>query len=329
MARAFLIFIGYCLILGSCTQRSICPAFQSAYIHDKDALRKKFSYFLEDSTPKMLTASKNKYLIAEPTSYRKRVRSLQTVAMKPVPVHVPDSLLNEDSVSVEALDRAARSVIDSTFIADVPVSPPAPAEDSTYVISKDRELRLLKYNGADSLVYDPVSEKYVAQKPEYYVKDVRLNIEQDNYMWYLRDHLVLPDVRLAKIQQGNAKQKSAGEKGSKKGRKEKGKKEKKGFFKNLFKKKEKEADSTKVPAPPKEEFDFIESDSLTQTDPSAPDTEAKKGFFAPRSNRSQEPDPADAALISTDKKKKKEPEKAPAVKDPQGPPIKEEDPGGF
>src|SRR5688500_18825775 len=156
MARALLIFIGCCLILGACTQRSICPAFQSAYIHDKDALRKKFSYFLEDSTPKMLTASKNKYLIAEPTPYRKKVRSLQTVEMKPVPVHVPDSILNEDSVSMEELDRAARSVIDSTFIEAVPARPPAPPEDSAYVITKDRELRLLKYNGADSLVYDPV-----------------------------------------------------------------------------------------------------------------------------------------------------------------------------
>src|SRR5688572_12064886 len=278
MARAFLVFIGCCLILGSCTQRSICPAFQSAYIHDKDALRKKFSYFLEDSTPKMLTASKNKYLIAEPTSYRKKVRSLQTIAMKPVPVHVPDSILNEDSVSMEDLNRAARSIIDSTFIEDVPAQQPPPVEDSVYVISKDRELRLLKYNGADSLVYDPVSEKYIAQKPEYYVKDVRLNIEQDNYMWYLRDHLVLPDVRLAKIQQGSAKEKSAKENRKKKKKEKKGLK---GFFKNLFKKKPKTSDSTDVPAPPKEEFDFVESDTLTQTDPPTTEPEEKKGFFSP------------------------------------------------
>src|SRR5688500_15835581 len=252
MARAFLIFIGCCLILGACTQRSICPALQSAYIHDKDALRKKFSYFLEDSTPKMLTASKNKFLIAEPTPYRKKIRSLQTVEMKAVPVHVPDSILNEDSVSMEDLDRAARSVLDSTFIEGVP-RPPAPPADSAYVITKDKELRLLKYNGADSLVYDPVSEKYVAQKPEYYVKDVRLNIEQDNYMWYLRDHLVLPDVKLAKLQQGKARQNEVKEK--EKQKKKKKKEKKGGFFKNLFKKKTKEADSTAVPPPPREEFD--------------------------------------------------------------------------
>src|SRR5688572_27762434 len=153
MFRALILFIGGILGLGACTQRAICPAFQSAYIHDKDALRKKFSYFQEDSTPKMLTASKNKYLIAEPTPYRKKLRSMQTVEMKPVPVHVPDSLVSEDSVSMEELERAARSIIDSTFIQDVPVRPQAPVEDSVYVITKDKELRLLKYNGADSLVY--------------------------------------------------------------------------------------------------------------------------------------------------------------------------------
>lgn len=298
MARAFIVFIGYCLLLGSCTQRSICPAYQSAYIYDKDALRKKFSYFLEDSTPKMFTASKNKYLIAEPTSYRKKIRSMQTVAMKPVPVHVPDSLLNGDSVSVADLDRAARSVIDSTFIEDVPAEPVV-VEDSVYVITKDKELRLLKYNGADSLVYDPVSGKYVSQKPEYYVKDVRLNIEQDNYMWYLRDNLVLPDVRLAKTQQSKAKENDVKKKtGKKKGLK--------GFFKGLFKKKQKAADSTEVPPPPKEEFDFIDADTLTQIDPQTEEPETKKGFFPPRKKKSKDQTRVDPALAgNSDKKKKK------------------------
>lgn len=283
MARAFFLFIVCCLALGACTQRSICPAFQSAYIHDKDVLRKKFSYFLEDTTPKILTASKNRYLVAEPTPYRKKVRSLQTVEMKAVPVHVPDSLVNGDSVNLADLDRAARSVIDSTFIEDVPRQPrEAPLEDSVYVITKDRELRLLKYNGADSLEYDPQTGKYVAQKPEYYVKDVRLNIEQDNYMWYLRDYLVLPDVRLAQKQQAGKAKEAAGKRG-KKDKKEK--KEKKGFFKNLFKKKSKEPDSTQVIPPPQEEFDFIDTDSVTQSPPETRAPEARKGFLASRKRR--------------------------------------------
>ncbi len=287
MVRAFLLIAGGILALGSCTQRAICPAFQSAYIYDKDALRKKFSYFQEDSTPKILTASKNKYLIAEPTPYRKKVRSMQTVAMKPVPVQVPDSLTSKDSVSMEDLDRAARSVIDSTFIVDVPEQQAAPPQDSVYVISRDRELRLLKYNGADSLEYDPVSEKYVAQKPKYYVKDVGLNIEQDNYMWYLRDYLVLPDVRLARIQQGD---KSANTRAA-------GKKERKGlkgFFKNLFKKKPKASDSTQIAPPPKEEFDFIDADTITQVAPPPPE---KKGFFASRKKKSVAQDNVQPSVV--------------------------------
>lgn len=303
MARALIFLIGCCLLLGSCTQRQICPAFQSAYIHDKDVLRKKFSYLLEDSTPKMLTASKNKYLIAEPTPYRKKLRSLRTIEMSPAPIIVPDSILNADSVSMEELDRAARSVIDSTFIPDVPVQqqPSPAAEDSVYVITVDKELRLLKYNGADSLEYDSATDRYVAQKPEYYVKNVGLNIEQDNYMWYLRDYLILPDVRLAHLHQSGEKAKEA-----KKTEAKKEKKGLKGFFKNLFKKKQKK-DSTEVPPPPKEEFDFIDSDSLTQAAPPAKEPEAKKGFFGPGKSKPKEQAATAPALTPSEKRKKSRP----------------------
>jgi hypothetical protein len=324
MARAFLVVIGFCFLLGSCTQRMICPAFQSAYIHDKDALRKKFSYFLEDSTPKVFTASKNKYLIAEPTAYRKKIRSMQTVEMKPVPVIVPDSLLTADSVDLADLDKAARSVIDSTFIEDVPVgSEPAVAEDSVYVITKDKELRLLKYNGADSLELDSVSGRYITQKNKYYVKDVRLNVEQDNYMWYLRDNLVLPDVRLAKLQQGNAKAEARQiakkkEKGEKKGLK--------GFFKNLFKKKQKTTDSTEV-KPPVEEFDFIDADTLTQDDPPIEEPETREGFFAPGKNEVKEKEAAvESAVIEPAGKKKKRKKSKTVEPDPK---KKTEEDDGF
>lgn len=294
MARAFFLLLGCCLALASCTQRSICPAFQSAYIHDKDALRKKFSYFQEDSTPKVLTASKNQYLVANATPYRKKLRSMRTVAMTPVPVVVPDSLTNKDSVSMADLDRAARSVIDSTFIEDrAAEANPAPEGDSVYVITKDNELRLLKYNGADSLVYDPVAGKYVPQKPEYYVKDVRLNIEQDNYMWYLRDYLVLPDVRLARLHQEGEKKRDAEAKSARK----KEKKGLKGFFKNLFKKKQKETDSTDVPPPPQEEFDFIDVDTLTQVDPPLEEPEAKRDYFSSRKKKGKDERKADAGIL--------------------------------
>lgn len=264
MTRVLILHVGVCLALGACTQRTICPAFQSAFIYDKNELRKKFSYFQEDSTPKILTASKTKYLIAEPVSYSRKVASLQTIEMKDVYPVVPDSLSTggDDDVSLAELDRAARSVIDSTYIVDTNRPPAdslqATGEDSVYVITKDKEVRMLRFK-SDSISYK--------------VDEVRYNTDQDNYMWYLRDVLVLPDVRLAKLQ-GNEKDEKA--------RKEK--KGIKGFFKNLFKKKEKKAevDSTQVePVEEKSEFDFdyTETDSVSTTPGTDEEVKEKKSVI--------------------------------------------------
>ena len=102
MARPFFALLTLSLLFSACTQRMICPAYQSAFIYDKNELRKKFSYFEEDSTPKLLVASKTKYLIAEPMSYRQKLRSLQTVAMKPVNPVLPDSMtVDEDMEGID------------------------------------------------------------------------------------------------------------------------------------------------------------------------------------------------------------------------------------
>ncbi len=312
MARPFFVLLSLSLLLGACTQRLICPAFQSAYIYDKDELRKKFSYFLEDSTPKIYTASKTKYLIAEPVSYRKKVRSLQTVRMKPVNVVLPDSmrveeegLLGEDGVVPGAeLDLAARSVIDSTFIVDVPQDTVQQEADSVYMISKDKELRLLKYNFPDSLHYDETSGKYVMETPSYTVSNVTFNVEQDNYMWYLRGNLILPDVRLAQIVQSEDK----ASEGKKKKKEKKG-----GFFKNLFKKKNKEeVDSTAIPVPPAEEFDFVDENAEAPA-PAADQQEPqeKKGLFSKKKKQKAEQAEVEAAPAPEEKKpKKKQKEKA-------------------
>jgi hypothetical protein len=277
MQRALLVLILVSIMLGACTQRMVCPAYQSAFIYDKDQLRKKFSYFQEDSTPKILTASRNKYLVADAQPYKKRVRNLQTVEMRPVFVTVPDSLKPEDQREPteeglagedgvdpgDELDAAARSVIDSTFIVDVPQDEKPAEEDSVYMISKDKELRLLKYNAPDSLIYDASTGKYVPQKPTYSVVNVTFNVEQDNYMWYLRDYLILPDVRLAHNRQGEGEE---GEDGTA-GKKSKKKKGIKGFFRNLFGKNKKdkaEVEKTEEEAPKvvdeEETFDYVDED---------------------------------------------------------------------
>jgi hypothetical protein len=187
----------------------ICPAYQSAFIYDKDALKKKFSYFKEDSTPRIFTAStgKNKYLVAVPESYRKKLRSLQTVEMKPIYPVIPDSLKLDEG---EALLLAERDVIDSTGAPSKGID----LTDSAYAITKAKE----KYN-----------------------------IEQDNYMWYFRNILVLPDVRAAMNEKKNNENGKANEAA---------KPEKKGGFKNLFKKKVK--DSTTVDSPPLNKKDSTE-----------------------------------------------------------------------
>ena len=314
MVRTLLYILGLSVALGACTQRLVCPAYQSAFIYDKEELRKKFSYFQEDSTPKVLTASKNKYLVAEPVSYRKKIRSMQTVAMKPVPVKVPDSLTMEGDVSLAELDMAARSVMDTTMASGFqPQDTTQVVEDSVYVISKDKELRLLKYN-PDSLKYNIV--------------DVRLNVDQDNYMWYLRDYLILPDVRLAKMQQNGAKDE---------GRKVKSKKEKKGvkgFFKNLFRKKNKDQTDSAVVAAPEHDaadFDYVDDEDGQIKETVPPEqTQEKKGAFSflKKKDKTQSAEAPSTGDKPAKKKKEKKSKKAVEAK-PEGAVEEKEKDDGF
>ena len=142
-------------------------------------------------------------------------------------------------------------------------------------------------------------------------------------MWYLRDHLVLPDVRLAKLQQGNAK---AEAKNTAKKKKKGEKKGLKGFFKNLFKKKPKQKDSTEV-KPPAEEFDFIDADTLTQDDPPVEEPETREGFFSPGKDKVSEPDAAESAVIEPAGKKKRKKKSKTAEADPEKKTEEEDD--GF
>lgn len=227
MTKALTLFTAFFILLGSsCTQKMICPAYQSSFIYDKETLRKKFSYFKEDSTPKILTASKTKYLIAVPESYRKKMRGLKTVEMKPVYPVIPDSLkINKG----EDLLLAEVDVVDSAA---------APPQDSVYAITKTKE----KYN-----------------------------VDQDIYMWYFRDMLVLPDVAAAMATQTKnreAKAKANAPASTKK----------KGLFSFLkFGKKKKAADSLAVDnAAP------VPSDST-----SVPKKKGLKGLFGSKKDKSQ------------------------------------------
>ena len=145
------------------------------------------------------------------------MRSLQTVEMKPVYPQIPDSLKADEG---EELLLAERDITDSTMQESSKGLDPG---DSAYAITKTKE----KYN-----------------------------VEQDNYMWYFRNVLVMPDVRAAMEDKKKNKNETSEAATAKKG----------GFFKNLkniFKKKPK--DSTSVNAPSLEEV--TENDSTSAAKP--------------------------------------------------------------
>lgn len=287
MTRALVVVFVFCAFLVSCTEKLVCPAYQSAYIYDKDALRKKFSYFNEDSTPKILTASKNKYLIAEPTTYKKKTRSLKTIPMKPVQPVVPDSL-KDDGMNAELnVDSVERNVNDSTAVLRIDTL----GTDSVYMISKDKEVRVLKYN--------PNERKY-------FVDTIGFNTEQNNYMWYLRDILVLPDVKLAKQKEEAKKEETQRDAKKKKGIR--------GFFNKLFKKKDKSnlvQDSTQNVKPEEDygydDFEGKPKDSTNVNQPTQRKPEPKKkGIFSflkkdkKKEPKKKEPDPAKKEEEKTD-----------------------------
>jgi hypothetical protein len=223
MIRALFVGVFMILVMGACTQRLICPAYQSSFIYDKPTAKEKFVYYNESTTqPREVLASansktitlpprdstwkksdalpgpalphvrrvkKDRYLLLPEKTYKKALKSLRTVEMKPVyPKKETDSL----DIAAE-LDSAARSISDT--LTGEPAKP-REAEDTAYAITKTKE----KYN-----------------------------IDQDAYLWYFRDVLVLPDVRAAMAEEGEVQA----------AKKKSDKKSKSGFFKNLFKKKDK------------------------------------------------------------------------------------------
>ena len=262
MSRAVIVCIYACcgLLFGCTTQKMICPAYQSAFIYDKPSQKEAFVYYnanksqarevlasnsktltlpANDSTweksvvlpgpalPKERKTKKTRYLLLPEKTYKKALRALQTIEMKPVYPKKPT-----DSVDIrKALDSAARSITDTLSSTAVAGAEKQEEKDSTYVISIEKE---------------------------------KFNVDQDNYMWYFRKTLVLPDVRIAL--EGAKEEAAATKKSEKKG----------GFFKNLFKKKEK-----KPKAPVKENQELVDqsTDSTGAVGGSPQTVKKKKGVF--------------------------------------------------
>lgn len=283
MIRALIVCLSIIgLLVGCNTQRMICPAYQSAFIYDKPSQKEAFVFYnsnvnqsrevvasnsktltlpANDSTwsnsivlpgpslPKERRTKKTRYLLLPEKTYKKALRALQTVEMKPV---YPKKI---DSVDIKkALDSAARSITDTLTVSGSEAA--KEVKDSTYVISIEKE---------------------------------KFNADQDNYMWYFRNILVLPDVRLA-MNEEDAAGKPASVQKQKKGFF--------GFFTNIFKKKSKE------PAKPVNKLQDQPSDSS-----SVAPVKQKKGLLGMFKKKPKAKVDANEAQKKIDSAKKEEEEK--------------------
>lgn len=124
MKQSFILIVGlyFSIALFSCSERMVCSAYQSAFIHDKTTLERHFSYFGEDSLPKnMLTASKDKFLIIERQTYKKKVRSFNTVPMKTIYPVLDESVeLKGDVQMLAEMDVVDTVALDSIVQNDYP-----------------------------------------------------------------------------------------------------------------------------------------------------------------------------------------------------------------
>lgn len=93
------LFLGI-VLLSSCKDRMICPAFQSTYMLEEEASNQLFSLFGEDSLPKSkILIKKNRYGMIVKVRYRKRLDEMRTVRMKTIyPPDQIDTLSNEEGL---------------------------------------------------------------------------------------------------------------------------------------------------------------------------------------------------------------------------------------
>lgn len=279
MKYPYHLLLGMLLVLAvqGCTERLICPAYQSAFIHDEEALRKRFSYFNEDSTPKVLEASKNKYLLIEPVSYRRKLRSLQTIPMVDVYYEEEDSLAFDDEFLLAERDVRSRDLYDSADLVKDHSLPESVTDslsaDTTYVIS---------------------------------VKKEDFNIDQELYLWYLRKYLVYPDVRIEQQENIDPETLKAAQK-----KKRKERKGIRGFFQRLFSKKDQEEEATESGELAEANEEELET-SATELEEGETEKKGlfsflKKGNKPPKQKKEKKP------KVKREKKKKKEapPQEAP------------------
>lgn len=219
-------------VVAACnTQRQICPAYQSAFIHDSTTRAKMFSYFGEDSLPKVLEANKDRHLLIDPVTLRKKRRMMQTVAMVDVYPQEPDSAAFDDDLLLAERDAKMGDLYDSAAL-----------------------VREMDYAQNDTIRRENMDSVYMIS-----LKKEKFNIDQELYLWYLKKYLVYPDVKL-QMEEAAEPQKQGFFKRlfNKNMTDENG--EKVGFFRRLFPKKDKKKDKEEEAADDSEVTDDEEGE---------------------------------------------------------------------
>ena len=240
MLRALGVLVGVWL-LSSCTQKMVCPAYQSAFIFDKPTAREQFVYYNADTVntrdvlasagnsitlpPKPLPGTKSMVVMGD--SVEARYEVMQAPALPKAKTVKRDRYL---LMPRKTYQKALRSLM---TVEMKPVYPKKVEDDSA--MAAQQLANIIRDENDSTLGTRPEAKGdsvYVISKAK-----EKFNVEQDNYLWYFRDMLVLPDVRLAMEGKTEGGSEATGA-GAKKG----------GFFKNLFGKKKKKSasDSTYV-----------------------------------------------------------------------------------
>jgi hypothetical protein len=277
MIRALIAFVFTISVLTSCTQRTICPAYQSAFIYDKKKSIETFSYYNDDTVQsKEITLSNGKKIVLPARNKAIQYGTNPTYA---------DKVRHDKSDSSDRLkypEVYASASADQQRLMNQPYRSnyqvlPGPSLPKERYVKYDRYLLLPRktYKKALRALNTVEMKKVYPEKPKpdsstvlgaemdsatvspkvkkvdstYMITLARekYNVEQENYLWYLRKDIILPDAWYAKYgKSGSAEDKSKGaDPGGVKGEKKK----KGGFFKNLFKKKSKDTTSVAAVVP--------------------------------------------------------------------------------
>lgn len=109
---SFPVLFVLCLVIYSCKDNVVCPAFQSTYILDDSMRLAKYSYFANDSTPKFAMVSRrSKYGVNKHTSLFRKNYEMMTAPKKNVLAPIPIDTTSE--INIDQGDFIAEDFVDT------------------------------------------------------------------------------------------------------------------------------------------------------------------------------------------------------------------------